>query len=137
VFSDSDKRRQLEGILHPEIRRLAEERIASAAQSGQRVIFYMAPLLIEAGASGRVDEVWVVSVRPEVQLERLMKRDGISLDEAQRIIASQMSLKEKERHGRIVIDNSGTSAETRRQLNEIWKREIEGRDDRNKTDSAT
>ncbi len=129
VFSDSRKRRQLEGILHPEIRRLAEERIAAAAQSGQRVVFYMAPLLIEAGATDRVDELWVVTVRPELQLERLMHRDGISRDEAQRIIASQMPLAEKERCGRIVIDNSGTPAETRRQLTEIWKREIEGGDD--------
>jgi dephospho-CoA kinase len=126
VFSDSLKRRQLEGILHPEIRRLAEERIAAAAGSGQRLVFYMAPLLVEAGVTGRVDELWVVTVRPEVQLERLMARDRISREEAQRIIASQMPLAEKERYGRIVIDNSGTPAETRRQLDEIWEQEIEG-----------
>ena len=119
----------MECILHPEIRRLAEERIAAAAQSGQRVVFYMAPLLVEAGATDRVDELWVVTVRPELQLERLMHRDGISRDEAQRIIASQMPLAEKERYGRVVIDNSGTPAETRRQLTEIWKREIEDGDD--------
>ncbi|MBK5275050.1 MAG: dephospho-CoA kinase [Desulfuromonadales bacterium] len=126
IFSDGSKRRQLEGILHPEIRRLAEERIAKAAASGQRVVFYMAPLLIEAGVTGRVDEIWVVTVRPEVQLERLMLRDRISRDEAERIIASQMPLAEKERHGRIVIDNSETPAETRRRLTEIWAKEIEG-----------
>jgi dephospho-CoA kinase len=128
IFGDSRKRRRLEGILHPEIGRLAEERIAAAAEAGQRVVFYMAPLLIEAGVTGRVDEVWVVSVRPEVQLERLMARDRISREEAQRIIASQMPLAEKERYGRIVIDNSGSPAETRRQLAEIWAREIEERD---------
>lgn len=127
VFADSVKRIQLEAILHPEIRRLAEERIAKAAESGLRVVFYVAPLLIEAKATDRVDEVWVVTVRPEVQLERLMLRDGISRDEAQRIIASQMPLTEKESYGRIVIDNSGTPEETRRQLTEIWAREIEGR----------
>jgi dephospho-CoA kinase len=126
VFSDSRKRRQLEGILHPEIKRLAEERIACAAGTGQRVLFYMAPLLIEAGATDRVDEVWVVTVRPEVQLERLVLRDGISRDEAQRIIESQMPLAEKEKQGRIVIDNSGTPEETSRRLAEIWAEEIEG-----------
>lgn len=126
VFSDSRKRSQLEAILHPEIRRLAEESIASAAGSGTRVVFYMAPLLIEAGATGRVDEVWVVTVRPEVQLERLMRRDGISRDEALRIIASQMPLAEKERSGRVVIDNSGTPEETERLLAGIWAEEIEG-----------
>lgn len=126
VFSDSQKRRQLEGILHPEIKRLAEERIACASGTGQRVVFYMAPLLIEAGATDRVDEVWVVTVRPEVQLERLVLRDGISRHEAQRIIDSQMPLAEKEKQGRVVIDNSGTPEETNRRLAEIWSQEIEG-----------
>jgi dephospho-CoA kinase len=74
-----------------------------------------------------VDEVWVVTVRPEVQLERLMRRDGVVREEALRIIASQMPLAEKESHGRIVIDNSGTPEETARQLAEIWTEEIEGR----------
>ena len=126
VFSDSARRSQLEGILHPEIRRLAEERIARAAGEGQRVIFYMAPLLIEAGVTDRVDEVWVVTVRPEVQLERLVLRDGISRDQAQRMVDSQMPLAEKEKYGRVVIDNSGTPEETSRRLAEIWADEIEG-----------
>lgn len=125
VFSDSARRSRLEGILHPEIRRLAEERIADAARAGHRVLFYMAPLLLEAGVTDRVDEVWVVTVRPEVQLERLMRRDGISREEAQRIIDSQMPLAEKESYGRVVIDNSGTPEETSRQLAGIWSREIE------------
>jgi dephospho-CoA kinase len=126
VFSDSGRRSQLEAVLHPEIKRLAEERIASAAGAGHRVIFYMAPLLIEAGVADRVDEVWVVTVRPEVQLERLMLRDGISRDQAQRMIDSQMPLAEKEKCGRVVIDNSGTPEETGRRLAEIWAHEIEG-----------
>ena len=68
----------------------------------------------------------MVTVRPEVQLERLVLRDGISRDEAQRIIDSQMPLAEKEKYGRVVIDNSGTPAETGRRLAEIWAHEIEG-----------
>jgi dephospho-CoA kinase len=126
VFSDSRKRIQLEGILHPEIKRLAEERIADVAATGQRVVFYMAPLLIEAGVTDRVDEVWVVTARPEVQLERLELRDRLSRAEAQRIVDSQMPLAEKEKYGRVVIDNSGTPEETGRLLAEIWAREIEG-----------
>ncbi|KAB0672304.1 dephospho-CoA kinase [Oryzomonas sagensis] len=124
VFADAGKRRQLEALLHPEIRRLAEERIARAAAAGQRTLVYMAPLLIEAGVTDRVDEIWVVTVRPEVQLERLMARDGIGREEAERIIGSQMPLAEKERHGRVVIDNSGTLEETRLLLAAIWDKEI-------------
>lgn len=123
VFADADKRRQLEEILHPEIKRLAEESIAATVADGHKIIFYMAPMLIESGAVDRVDEIWVVTVSPEVQLKRLMARDGIVPEEAERIIASQMPLSEKEQHGRIVIDNSGTEEQTQRLLAEIWLKE--------------
>lgn len=124
VFALVDKRRLLEEIIHPEIRRLADEHLARLAAEGRRVVFYMAPLLIEAGNVDRVDELWVVTVTPEVQLERLMRRDNIGQEEAERIVASQMPLAEKERHARVVIDNSGTPEETRRLVQEIWVREI-------------
>ena len=123
VFADSVKRRRLEKILHPEIRRLAEEQVARAAAEGHRLLVYMAPLLIEAGAADRVDEIWVVTVRPEIQLERLMARDGIDREAAQRIIDSQMPLAEKAGYGRILIDNSGTPQETRQLVAAIWKKE--------------
>lgn len=124
VFSDPEKRRRLEGILHPEIRRLAEELICRAAGAGHQRLIYMAPLLIEARAAERVDTIWVVTVRPEIQMERLMRRDGISREQAQRIIDSQMPLSEKERYGSVIIDNSGTEAETRKILETVWANEI-------------
>ncbi|NTW81470.1 MAG: dephospho-CoA kinase [Geobacteraceae bacterium] len=123
IFSDTVKRRQLEEILHPMIRRLAKERIDLAAAAGHQRLIYMAPLLIEAGATDRVDTVWVVTVRPEIQLERLMRRDGISRVQAQQIIDSQMPLSEKEQYGSVVIDNSGTEAETRMILENVWAKE--------------
>ncbi|HEY5523157.1 MAG TPA: dephospho-CoA kinase [Desulfuromonadaceae bacterium] len=123
IFSNPEKRRQLEDILHPEIRKLAEERIALAAAAGHQRLIYVAPLLIEAGATDRVDTVWVVTVRPEIQLERLMRRDGISREQAQRMVGSQMPLSEKERYGSVVIDNSGTEAQTRMVLETIWAKE--------------
>jgi dephospho-CoA kinase len=124
VFSDPQKRKLLEDIIHPEIRRLAIGRIAAAAAEGQSVVFYMAPLLIEAGAKDLVDEIWVVSASPEVQLERVMCRDGISREQAERIIAAQMPLKDKECFGQIVIDNSGTSDELRNQLLAVLDKEF-------------
>ena len=123
IFSDREKRRQLEQILHPEIKRLAEEQIAAASADNKELVFYMAPLLIEAGATERVDEIWVVTVQPAVQLERLMARDGINVEQAQAIIKSQMPLADKELYGRIVIDNSGTLEQTRQIVNTIWKQE--------------
>jgi len=129
VFASEKKRQQLEEILHPEIRRLAEEQIATAVAEGHKLLVYMAPLLIEAGATDRVDEIWVVTVLPQVQLDRLMRRDGISRDEALSIIAAQMPLAEKECYGKVIIDNSGTAVETRRILEEIWELEMEKNDD--------
>lgn len=129
VFADAEKRSQLESLLHPEIRRLAEIVITRAAADGHRLLVYMAPLLIEAGAADRVDEIWVVSVTPEIQMERLMRRDGISREAAQRIIGSQMPLAEKQKYGRVVIDNSGTPQQTQCILEELWKRETEGIDE--------
>ena len=123
IFSDPEKRRQLEGILHPEIQKMAEERIAHAAAAGHQRLIYIAPLLIEAGATERVDEIWVVTVRPEIQLERLMRRDGINCEQARRMVDSQMPLSEKERYGSVVIDNSGTEAETRIVLETVWAKE--------------
>lgn len=123
IFSNPVKRRQLETILHPEIRKRAEELISQAAEAGHQRLIYMAPLLIEAGATDRVDAVWVVTVRPEIQLERLMRRDGISREQAELLIGSQMPLSEKERFGSVVIDNSGTEAQTRMVLETVWAKE--------------
>lgn len=128
VFADAQKRRVLEEILHPAIKLLADDKIRQAGQAGSRLVVYMAPLLIEAGISDRVDEIWVVSTTEEIQLERLMARDKLSREEAKRVIDSQMPLTEKKRFGRVVIDNSGTPEQTFRLLEKIMQKEIEARD---------
>lgn len=125
VFNNADKRRQLEAILHPAIRTLAEQRLAAARQQGISVTVYMAPLLIEAGANNRVDEVWVVTVRPEVQLERLMARDNCSREQALQIVAAQMPLAEKEQYGSVIIDNSDNKEATRRQVAAAWQQRVQ------------
>ena len=123
IFTDPEKRRQLEAILHPAIKKLAEERIGQAAAAGHRRLIYMAPLLIEAGVTDRVDTIWVVTVHPEIQLERLMRRDNISREQAQSMINSQMPLAEKTRYGSVVIDNSGSETETWNVLKTVWAKE--------------
>ncbi|HIJ97094.1 MAG TPA: dephospho-CoA kinase [Desulfuromonadales bacterium] len=123
IFADAGKRQQLEAILHPQIRKLADERIAHAVSAGHRRLVYMAPLLIEAGVSDRVDEIWVVTVADEIQLERLMERDHLSRDQALQRVASQMPLAEKALYGKVVIDNSGTPQQTERLLEAIWAAE--------------
>ena len=122
VFADPAARRRLEAITHPAIAKLAEERLDSLRRQGTAVVFYMAPLLIEAGITGRVDEIWVVYVDRETQLARLMARDGSDRLDALRRIESQMPMEEKRNYGKEVIDNRGSLEETTRQVFEAWER---------------
>ena len=124
VFADRTARRTLEAITHPAIRRLAEEKLARLKEAGVETVFYVAPLLIEAGIAARVDEVWVVYLDRQSQLQRLMARDGLSREAALQRIESQMSMEEKKLLGRVVIDNRGSLEELEREVARLWRQEI-------------
>ncbi|MDY0300958.1 MAG: dephospho-CoA kinase [Trichlorobacter sp.] len=125
VFNNNHKRKQLEALLHPAIKELALQKLEQARQSKVKAAVYMAPLLIEAGATDRVDEIWVVTTDPQVQLQRLINRDGCNLQQAEQIIAAQMPLAEKESYGQVIINNSRSLEETTRQVLEAWRQRIE------------
>lgn len=127
VFADPAARLRLERIIHPAIALLAEKKIAALREAGTPVVIYMAPLLIEAGVTSRVDEVWVVYVDRETQVSRLMQRDGIDRMEALQRLDAQMPMAEKCTYGKVLIDNRGTPEETERQVSDIWEKEILGR----------
>jgi dephospho-CoA kinase len=124
IFADPDSRHLLEAITHPAIASLARERLDSLERKGVEVAVYMAPLLVEAGVSGRVDEIWVVFVDTETQVMRLMARDGISREEALQRINSQMPMEEKRHFGKVVIDNRGSLDDAERQVRAAWEREV-------------
>ena len=121
VFANSSARKHLEQITHPAIGELAENRFAEERRKGTQTVFYMAPLLIEAGIASKVDEVWIVFADKKTQLERLMRRDGIGHDEALQKIAAQMPIDEKIKLGKIIIYNTGTREETEKQVIELWE----------------
>jgi len=119
VFSDPAARRRLEGILHPRIR--AEMRRQTEewnAKDPNRLVVLDIPLLYESGLENKygIEEVVVVYVPRETQIERLMRRDGIAREEAERRLESQWPIEEKRRRADVVIDNSGTLEETERQV---------------------
>lgn len=126
VFADPEARRTLEGITHPAIKKLAQEKLARLKEAGVETAFYVAPLLIEAGAVSRVNEVWVVYLDRETQVARLMARDGLSREAALARIASQMPMEEKKRHARVVIDNRGTLEDLEAQVKTVWREEALG-----------
>ncbi len=124
VFSSPPLRRKLEEIVHPAIKSLAETRLSEFRRAGVPVLLYMAPLLIEAGVTDRVDEIWVVYADKETQLQRLMKRDGISRGGAESRLAAQMPMEEKREYGRLVIENNGTEAELEEKVLKICREEF-------------
>jgi dephospho-CoA kinase len=113
VFADPEARRILESVTHPAIAHLAECRLADLNKSPHDLIVYEAPLLFEAKAEGRVDQVLVVVVEPAVQLQRLLERDKLSEAEARQRITAQWPQADKIQKADFVIDNSGPLQQTR------------------------
>lgn len=105
VFADSKLRARLSDLQDQIIRQELLDR-RDALKQTEDVIFMDIPLLYEADYSGEVDEVWLVYVDRAQQLERLMKRNGFSTQEAENRLAAQLSLEEKRGKAQVVIDNS-------------------------------
>ena len=122
VFAAPEKLRQLNTIVHPEVMREIQRRSRRMAKMvPDTVLVVDVPLLFEVGAKQRFDQVVVVSLSENLQLERLMRRDGFSLEEAKLIIDAQMPLREKAEEADFVIDNSGSLEETLAQVEEVWR----------------
>lgn len=121
VFADSQARKQLNEIVHPAIARLSVQRLQQLRQENHPLIIYEAPLLYEAGAQTRVDKVLVVTVTPEVQMQRLLARDGLDETQARQRMESQMPQEQKVALADYCIDNSCNWAQTLEQIDELWK----------------
>lgn len=122
VFEDEEARKALEAIVHPRIRSRMRAKIEEFKAQGEPVVVCDIPLLFETGvALDWVDRTVVVYAPKEVQLQRLMARNGLTLEEAERRIAAQMPTEEKARRADAVIDNSRGLEETFRQVDALWK----------------
>jgi fumarate hydratase class II len=111
VFADEQALRDLEAIMHPAIIALMHKRLAEA-RPGQPAVA-LVPLLFEHRLQHCFDEVWTVAVDPKVQLERLMRRNGLTEEEARNRIAKQWSQEIKKKMADRVVDNSGSLSDTR------------------------
>ena len=122
VFADEEKRQRLNYILHPFIIARQDEILREwEAKDPQGIGIVDAALMIESGGYKRFDKLIVVHCRPEVQLERLMLRDKLSRDEAQRRINSQMPQEEKQKFADYLIDTSDGFELTREQTVKVYK----------------
>lgn len=121
VFADEAKRLLLNSILHPLIIAEQDELMRRWEREDPRGVGVVdAALLIESGGYRRFDRLIVVHCRPEVQLERLMRRNSLTRELASSRVAAQMSQEEKLRHADFRIDTSEGFEDTRRQTAEVY-----------------
>ncbi|AMX82648.1 dephospho-CoA kinase [Geobacillus subterraneus] len=116
VFNNEQERKKLNAIVHPAVRRKMLAEKEKLVRSGAKTVVLDIPLLFESGLTDWVDRVLVVYVDDDVQLRRLMVRNGFTEEEALARIRAQWPLEEKVKRADAVIDNNGTMEETRRQL---------------------
>jgi len=123
VFNDVAKRELLNAIVHPRVIE-AQDRWLQAAEKDQPhgIAVVDAALMIESGGCKRFDKLIVVWCEPAVQLERLIRRNGLDEAEAKKRIAAQMSQEEKKGYADFLIDTSTEREETRQQTVEIFNR---------------
>lgn len=107
IFEDKNQREKLNAIIHPRVRDIMEAEKEEGLALDKPVVMDI-PLLFENKLEHTVDEVWVVYVPKEVQIERLMARNQLSLEEAESRVSSQLSIEEKKQKADKVIDNSGS-----------------------------
>jgi dephospho-CoA kinase len=118
VFSDPAALANLDRLTHPAVRAAVMERIATCTSA---VVAVDAVKLVESGFADFCDEVWVVTCEPEQQRARLMRRNGLSAEEAVRRIAAQPPLAPKLARATAVIDNRGREADTAAQVEQRWR----------------
>ncbi|MDH4266238.1 MAG: dephospho-CoA kinase [Deltaproteobacteria bacterium] len=123
VFREPEKRKKLESFIHPriyhEFARLVKD---FTAQDPQAIIQVIVPLLLEANLQHLFHKILLVYIPQEMQAERLMKRDRIPREMAANILNAQLPIEEKKGYADFILDNSGTLEETKRQVEEVWKK---------------
>src|SRR5690625_2632940 len=119
VFENEEKRKTLNGIVHPAIRKKMLKQRDAYVREGEPCVVLDIPLLFESKLMDYVQEIIVVYIDEDVQLQRLMKRDDFTEAEARQRISSQLSLAKKAEKADAVINNNGTKEHSRQQLKNL------------------
>ena len=121
VFGDPEARAKLNQIIHPPMYDMVKAQLAEYRQQGVGVVVLDAPLLIEAGWTSLVDEVWVTTAPEATVLKRLRERMGLSEQESMARINSQSPSEERVKHADIVIDTDCELDELKAKVTELWQ----------------
>jgi dephospho-CoA kinase len=116
VFADPKQRRKLEQIIHPEVQVRLQTACTVLRKQGRAVAFVEVPLLFETGMENFFDVIWVVTVSPATQLQRLLERERerLTREEAEQRIMAQLPLSEKSARADLILDND-------RELSQLWE----------------
>lgn len=120
VFENNENLKELNNIIHPQIRKNISEQIQ--VHKNEKLVFVDVPLLFEAKFDDLVEKIIVISLDEKIQLERLMNRNSLSKEEALQRIKSQILVREKEKLGDYVVDNSFTQENTYKQVDRILEK---------------
>jgi dephospho-CoA kinase len=119
VFADPSARRDLEQIVHPEVRRLFADG-SEAYRDTDRIVVFSAPLLVESGMHTAFEILVVISATVATQIERLMRQRGMSEAAIRARIDAQAPLEDKAAVADFLVDNGGTLAELESQVERLW-----------------
>jgi dephospho-CoA kinase len=119
VFADPAARRDLEAIVHPEVRRLFAE-AGEAYRDTDRVVVLSAPLLVETGMHTAFEVLVVVAASVPTQVERLLRDRGMSEEQARARIAAQAPLEDKAAVADVIVDNDGPIDDLTHQVDRLW-----------------
>ena len=118
VFSDSEKRKKLESIIHPIVQQALAD--ARKALTEDQILIYEIPLLVETNAAAKFDLVITVEAPMQARIERLRNR-GLHISEIEKRIANQVSPEERRAVANIVIENDGNEEALLRKVEAIWE----------------
>lgn len=121
VFGRADELKKLTDIVWPGIRRLASEALAEFETAGNHLAVLEAAVLFEAGWQDLTDEIWVVTVAPEIAVERLATRNGLNAEAARARIASQLSNEERTAQADVVIENNSDLEALEQCIEAAWE----------------
>jgi dephospho-CoA kinase len=126
VFAEPAARRDLEAIVHPAVRQEIDRWFGSLDVTKHPLAIADIPLLYETGRDTAFEAVIVAACEPDIQVRRVMARDGATEEEARQRIAAQLPVDEKVRRANYVIRTDGTLADTDEQVREIHRRLLSG-----------
>ncbi len=122
VFGNPESLSRLNEIMHPQMYALVKTQLEEHRRQGMRVVVLEVPLLLEAGWTSLVDEVWVTTAPEATALKRLEERTGLSQAESLTRIRSQLPSAERVRHADVVINTECDLDELKSKVKELWQR---------------